>query len=71
MVTGEELIAYIAEHYEPRGYIEQGCDMRETFARVQLAPSFGPTCRCCSPEDYGPCTCVADCGSIRCTGWNQ
>jgi hypothetical protein len=26
-------------------------------------------CRCCSPQDTGPCTCAEDCGSIRCTAW--
>jgi hypothetical protein len=26
-------------------------------------------CRCCSPQDIGPCTCKQDCGSSRCTAW--
>lgn len=33
-------------------------------------PSTG--CRACSREDYGPCTCPADCGWLSCTGaWRE
>ena|ERR1700677_1068725 len=46
------------------------------FRRVHVAgpelppPSAG--CRACSREDYGPCTCPADCGWLSCTGaWRE